>query len=161
MPAGVSRVNLANATGTLPVASLPALTGFSAHRNGTDLTIADNTWTNLSCTATEWNTDSAYNTGTYRFTPTAGKYCLMCSILIASVGDGGRVVLSIWKNGAEWKRVTDFKNGGTPDAGASGSCLVEANGTDYFEAYVYQTSGASRTAYGGKEFLFLQANRVI
>jgi hypothetical protein len=89
----------------------------------------------------DFDTNSNYNTTNYRFTPNvAGYYQVNLSYKIETVTN--RAVLSIFKNGSEYKRMIDVQ--ATYTRYNSGSCLVYLNGTtDYIEAY--GLSSATRT----------------
>ena len=117
----------------------------SFYAYGSVVTSATNaTWTKLIADTERWDTDNCYDTSNYRFTPNVKGYYLLSAIFYMGNTTNGRIS-RIMKNG-----VTEILRGmiGVPSVGiGSGSSLnglVYANGTtDYFEYYIYQTSGST------------------
>jgi hypothetical protein len=129
----------------LVVADLPTPPTFSAHRNGAAQSIASGSFVKVQCTTTEWNVGGDYDgTTNHRFTPSEpGKYQLDA---VANVGVSAPciVILSIFKNGVEYKRGGQLYASIATNVSATISTLVEANGsTDYFELFVFQNCGAA------------------
>ena len=130
------------------VNKITAAPAFSAYL-GSNQTVSNATNTKLQINTENFDTASCYDSSTnYRFTPTvAGYYFLNAG---ATFGQGSNSVQSyIYKNGG-----VVFVSGHQNQASGSGnvtetvSGLVYANGTtDYFEYYVYQSSGGSLTVY--------------
>jgi hypothetical protein len=103
-----------------------------------------------------FDTDSCYNTGTYRFTPTvAGKYFLYTQTLPYNVGPTYNLVdrvLEIIKNDttAEARCLQLTSAGSTYADSMSCSCIVEANGTtDYFNVKYTATVTTSTLQHDG------------
>ena len=99
------------------------------------------------------NFDTNSNFATSRFTPTVeGYYQLTATVRLDGSSSTGECMIVLYKNGAEYARGTN--ESGT-EQGANFysmqvSDIAAANGsTDYFEVYVQQTSGASRTTTAG------------
>jgi hypothetical protein len=125
---------------------------FHAYRSADWSSVPNSTWAKIPINTEEWDTDSAYDTSTYRFTPqVAGKY-----YIYASCNNGTSLTahyVAIYKNGGE--------SALTQDNGSVGSIpnvtrIVELNGsTDYVEAYAFFQGTASasmhqfRTFFGG------------
>jgi len=122
---------------------------FMVHKNGVDQTpIANTTFTQVTFSTKEFDQDSIFNTATGKLTPKAGKYLLSASIGWSGSVDTARYNTLIYKNGAAYRS-------GIQQAGAGGQPLdtaccivVDANGTDYFEVYAWQNSGAGGTISG-------------
>jgi len=90
-----------------------------------------------------YDTNSNFDTANNRFTPTVAGYYMISGGVGFNVSVGGRVFLSIYKNGGEAFRLIDA----TPTTWYSigGSALVYLNGsTDYVELDVYCGTGASQ-----------------
>ena len=141
--AGTNTLTLPASTSTL--ATTADITGpaFSAYASAAQ-SIADNTSTKLAFNVEIFDTNSNYDTGTYRFTPTVAGYYQFN----AHVQSGGSSTTEVWfcnieQNGTA---VLIGSNGQTKFA-TIGSCsnvsgLLYMNGSsDYVEAIVYQRSG--------------------
>jgi hypothetical protein len=115
-------------------------------------TISNNTYTKLQFNAELYDTDGDFDSTTnYRFQPsTAGKYLVFFQISLDDLYDEKVLQAWIYKNGSL------SAVGGTVGADPSLSfqtaqccTTIDFNGTtDYIEAFVYHTSGVSRTARG-------------
>ena len=152
VPSGATIVNNGTQTGFGGV-NTPS---FHAYRSADWNSVPDNTWGKIPINVEEWDTDNAYDTSTYRFTPqVAGKY-----YIYASCNNGASLTsqyTAIYKNGSESAL-------GQADAGAGSiinvSRIVELNGSsDYVEAYVFMQGTASasmgqfRTFFGGYKII--------
>ena len=120
-----------------------AMPAFSARASATQ-SIADNTATTIAFNTEIFDTNSNYDTGTYRFTPTVAGYYQFN----AHVQSGGSANTEVWfcnikQNGTE---VLIGSNGQTKFASV-GSCsnvsgILYMNGSsDYVESVIYQRSG--------------------
>jgi len=126
---------------------------FSAYAN-TNQTISNVTWTKVQFQTEEWDTNSNFNntgstvgsTPAYAFLPTvAGYYQLNANITIQG-STTGNLILDLYKNGSPYRQGTQVI---AEAAGAVVSTIVYANGTtDYFEVFVYQGGGVSKSLYG-------------
>ena len=117
---------------------------FEAKSNSTT-SIPNATWTKV-----EYNNELRDTTGDYsssRFTPSvAGYYIITATACIGGLSDQ-TFLLSLYKNGSYTHAYVagGFKSG-VLDPATSMSLVVYMNGTtDYYEAYVYQTSGVTKT----------------
>ncbi len=119
-----------------------------------DQSYSDDVMTVIPANTEEYDTDSAYNTSTYRFTPqTAGKYfCYIQLTASNSAQNLKRVLTTIRKNGAN--NYQDFmmpdSSNNTRKIGVFQGLVLDLNGsTDYFEAAVSidGTSGSNSTDY--------------
>lgn len=104
---------------------------FSAYPSSQQ-TLNGGVWTKLAFQMEEFDTNSNYDTTTYRFTPTVAGYY---QINVCLTGPLGQVVTSIYKNGSA------FKYGESVAANtytSTISTLIYLNGsTDYLEVYGY------------------------
>jgi len=89
----------------------------------------------------DFDTGSAYDTSTMRFTPqTAGKYYLHMNVEVTSANDGAFVVGYIVKNGT-LSAGSYSRQGSTGSNTAQVSTILSANGSsDYFEAKIYSST---------------------
>jgi hypothetical protein len=132
-----SALVLTNATG-LPQAGLgtnvagngPA---FSAYA-GSATSLSGGAFTKVLFDTEEFDTNS--NFASSRFTPTvAGYYQINGAV---SVATGAQLVVSIYKNGAEFKRGSNIR---ASSDGSVSSSIIYCNGsTDYVEIYCFATS---------------------
>ncbi len=120
---------------------------FKAHRNS-NFSAADSTTVVIVCDDEEWDTDSAYDTSTGRFTvPSgkAGKYMFYASARNATGNSTTRFVITLRKNGTGIAQANN-NNGNEDSAVVSGA--VDLSATDYVDATIYQNTGATRTIFG-------------
>ena len=123
---------------------------------GTDQSISASTWTKVNLATETFDTDSCFDTSTYRFTPNvAGYYQVNASIMHNCSGTTTVALTSVYKNGSslvlsEWANWT-FGSGNSINC----SDIVYMNGsTDYLELYGY--SGSSSATFNrdqGNTFL--------
>lgn len=132
----------------------PKVPAFSAYANVTT-SMSSGTWTKIAFQVELWDTNSNYDNATnYRFTPTvAGYYQVNGCFNMATTG---LQLLSIYRNGSEYKRGTQLYNPGGTNTQSPVSGIVYLNGsTDYIELYGYQSSGgALNLAQGAVETWF-------
>jgi len=137
--AGSTTLTLPATTGTVMVNG-PA---FSAYQSSAQ-TPATGTWTKLTFTTKDFDTNSNFASST--FTPTvAGYYQVNAQAQVGAIPSG--ISVSIYKNGAVYKSGTYIVTSAAYNASIA-SILVYCNGTtDYIDAYVYiGTSGALNAA---------------
>ena len=109
---------------------------FSAYA-GTTTSVSSNTWTKIMMNVETIDTNSCYDTQTYRFTPNvAGYYHIEAGVASAADGGFGGGVVSIYKNNIG-QRYSEKMSGANIIDWARTSGLIYLNGTtDYVEAYV-------------------------
>lgn len=109
---------------------------FSAYASSAQ-SLGAGAYAKIQLNATEFDTASCFNTSTYRFTPNvAGYYQFNTSFGLS--GGNTYIVSYVYKNGSSAK----YGGGSASCTVSSFSTLIYANGTtDYFEFYVYTTSG--------------------
>ena len=101
-----------------------------------------------------------YDTTNSRWTPgVAGRYFISAWVFIKyAVSTGQRIDMDIYKNGssrvigARWRETGDLD--GTNSAFVQG--IVTLGTTDYVEAKMFQTSGASRSTDNNSAFTFFE-----
>ena len=132
-----------------PFTNVPA---FEAYL-GSSTTLSDNTQTKLPANTETYDTNSCYDTSTYKFTPTvAGKY--LCYGQVNIQGGTINTIAQIYlrKNGSTVKMSID-RYAGDGDIIAQVETVIDLNGSsDYLEAYVRQTTGGSKSAFDTNSF---------
>jgi hypothetical protein len=152
-----------NFTQTLPAAdgvtmvsgNMPA---FSAYLSANQ-SVTSGTFTKVAFNVEEFDTNSNYDNATnYRFTPTvAGYYQITAFIAGGSSTALTRCICSIYKNGSEFKRGTDFVASAAVNGNSIASALISFNGsTDYVEIYGL-VSATAAIITGGQTISFFQA----
>ena len=114
---------------------------FSVHKNGTNQSIPNNINTKVTFSTEEFDIGGYFDTTNSRFTPPAGYYNFNASATLASSADTKATILVLCKNGAAYKWGPYNRASGTVSIGAGINCIAAANGTDYFELYVFQNNG--------------------
>lgn len=137
-------------------ADLPALPTFAAHRNGSNQTIASGSFVKLQCGTEEWDVGGCYDSATnYRFTPTTpGKYLITANAFLSPAAPAS-LICSLFKNGSEIKRGAQMQ-APAGDNTVALAAIVAANGADYFEVFVFQTSGSNATLNGAAAQTWVQ-----
>ena len=135
--------------GKISINGNPAVNGpaFSAYAAAITQTIPNGgASTKVLFQTEEFDTNNCYSSS--KFTPNvAGYYQLNSAVRIDGASGTGEFTIFLYKNGSSYKRGTN--NGGTQISttlwSLSVNSIAYANGTtDYFEIYVYQSSGGSR-----------------
>jgi hypothetical protein len=99
-----------------------------------------------------FDTNTCYNVGTYRFTPSvAGYYFIQAQIHMIHAAFGGAYTVrcQVWKNGAMYLAGTEI---GVPNSGQANnpqcSGLIPMNGTtDYLEVYAWTNNSNQQVIY--------------
>jgi hypothetical protein len=131
---------------------------------------ADQTITNGAEPVLQFNTKvydsaSAFNTTSYRFTPqTAGYYFLQVSVYMAVGGD--QLFFQIRKNGTGQGPRFDENWGSRSATGTQNysipGVIVQANGsTDYFDVTFYQNTGSSHDVKSGSQQTIFQGFKLL
>jgi|688.fasta_scaffold11059_18 hypothetical protein len=117
-----------------------------AYQNvATTLSVPTSTFTKIPLDVESWDSNNNFNTTLYRFTPTVAGYYRINARLNYFPSGGTNFFVSIFQNAAEVYRGMNVINVAAA-AGADVDCMVYANGsTDYFEFYVFQTSGSTQS----------------
>ena len=146
IPSGVTIANAGTATG-FGGANTPA---FHVYLSG-DQSINNNTATKVTFDSEYYDTDSAFASN--KFTVPSGKagtYNFDAIIKTQSVGDGTALQVFMYKNGSEidgqQSRHKDYMStGSSEELHCSFSYTDVASAGDYYELYVYQNNGNTRT----------------
>ena len=143
------------------VANTPA---FKATQNSAQ-SIANSTTTKITYDVSTYNVGGGtYDTGNSRFTPgVAGKYFISAWVFIKyAVSTGQRIDMSIKKNGTavvetRWRETGDLD--GANSAFVQG--IVTLDSDDYIEAFMLQTSTASRSIDNNAAYTFFEGYKII
>jgi hypothetical protein len=159
--AGSNTLTLPANTGTvITTASTFAGTGptFNAYASATT-SVPNTTWTKIAINTVTFDTNSNFNTSTYRFTPTvAGYYQINGMAQLASTSQA--YAIAIWKNGGAVSQASGIGASGL-NGSANTSVVIYLNGsTDYVELYMYQTSGGSINANSGSNVTALSGSLI-
>jgi hypothetical protein len=138
--AGTNTATLPAATGVVMVSgNMPAFSVYASSATNT----ATATFTRLVFATEEFDTNS--NFASNRFTPTVEGYYQISG---ATAGGFSTLIVSVFKNGTEYKRGSQAL--GATLSAANVSTLVYLNGsTDYVELYWYQASGSTQNSTQG------------
>lgn len=109
---------------------------FSAYL-GSNQSVSALTWTKVQFNTELFDTNSNYDTSTYRFTPTvAGYYQVNLELIFASSGSSTSFGSAIYKNGSAYLYAFRYAGGTAVGASTFTGAIVYMNGsTDYIEAY--------------------------
>jgi hypothetical protein len=124
------------------LANTPA---FSAYLSADQTGIVDSTWTKVAMNTEFYDTDSAYNTSTYRFTvPTgqAGKYCFLASMYIEGSNTVEDASVGFYKNGT---KVFYKENAVDNKIDAQIYATIDLAAADYVELYIYMNIASGGT----------------
>lgn len=139
-----------NSTGAvLPNGTTVAGNGpaFSAYQN-VSVNLATSTFVKMPLQTEEFDTANAFDATTnYRFQPlVAGYYQINGAVNLIGAA-GNNYIVSIYKNGTEYKRGNQLSYNPAGNTQALVVSLVYLNGsTDYVELYGYQNSGSTQTS---------------
>jgi hypothetical protein len=150
--AGTTTLNLPAATGTVMVSgNMPAFRAVLITSNQV-ITNSVTTKIGFNSVATGNNgfdTNSNYNTSTFRFQPTVAGYYQLNSFIETDTFLTGGITIYIYKTGNPVSYVIYGPNT-TNYPSASISDILYANGSsDYFEIYLNQNSGSNKNVYAG------------
>jgi hypothetical protein len=162
IPSGATISNLGTASGF--GVNTPA---FEAYLSATQTT-THSTDTIIQFNTEVIDTDSAYDTGTYRFTPqVAGKYFIYSNLTTGSSSASQQELLrtEIWLNGSMYRRVQIDPYGGSraENVSASAQAILDLNGTtDYVQINgLSQVGGGTPGFFGGEKYCYFGAYRLI
>jgi len=179
--AGLTSLPAANITGVIPATNLGTGTASSStylNGSGAYSTIAsggatpvlyvysgaNNSYPNGTDTKISFNLEvldsqSAWDTSTFRFTPSAGSYLFICHIKWATWGATVAQFLFLKKNGTTVVQATSNQHG-SGTAGMNFVSVQDANGTDYFEFYAHQQTGGTIGLQADRNVTFAHALKV-
>jgi len=147
---------------TVTVPSGVTATGFNnpafAARNSAGQALASATMTLLQFDTEIFDSDGTYtNSSTFKFTPgVSGKYFIYSSVDLDGITDQAYVLMELYKNGSAISLAGDTIKSINFSAKTENNqtfltAIVDANTTDYFQIYGYQSASGSkstRTDYG-------------
>ena len=141
---------LPDATGTVMVSgNMPAfcatMTASQSVSSGTFTAIQFNSVSG----GAGFDTASAFNTSTYRFTPQVAGYYSVSANLNGPASSVGYISSFVFKNGSVFENLGQLPNF-TGGACTNGNIIMYLNGSsDFIQIYVYQTTGTSALIYSG------------
>lgn len=123
-------------TGTISLASNAA---FCAYLSAAQTGIASATATLATLNSTVYNVGSYFNTGTNRWTPPSGTVVFSASMYVTgTISSGTSTAIFIYKNGSQAAQINGLSQAG--QGFATATWQDRANGTDYYQMYVYGTT---------------------
>jgi len=148
--AGSTVLTLPTTSGTLALAStIPA---FAAYPSSA-VNLTSSTWTKIAFNAELFDTNSNFNTSTYRFTPTVAGYYQINFFVGTSASNNNSYwnFSAIYKNGSLFTgQFAVFPAGNVQGYGSQLSQLISMNGsTDYLEFYVNVYVASGTPSYSG------------
>jgi hypothetical protein len=134
---------------------------FSAYKSANQASIASATFTKLTFDTEEWDTGGYYDADNSKYTPPAGTYHFTaCAEMTAGIVDQEVLFIALYKNGTQLHSGTEVRGSGTGFIAANLSVYAEANGTDYFEIYVFASGTGTKTINGNSHSSYFQAMKV-
>ena len=116
---------------------------FGVYGSAAQTGISNATFTKVALNTELWDTDSCYNTSTYRFTPNKAGYYQINTNIQTVMSPVDLAVVVIYKNGSEFTRV--HRRDGLVNLSSCSAALVYLNGTtDYIEFFAYIASTTTR-----------------
>ena len=121
-------------------------------KKSSNQTIASTTTTKMQLDSEFFDTDNKYDNSTnYRFTPTvAGKYFLYATTAFQNFTQNRVMSVSIKKNGSGIASFNNISGSYADDFSAIVSVILDANTTDYFEAFCFHRGSGSQTMIGSQ-----------
>ncbi len=134
---------------------------FSARKSADQTEIVTGTATKLTFPTEIFDFGGYYDAAQSRFTPPAGRYRLSAGAgWSTGIVDGRQVTVEVWKNGVVYRVFGTQVSGTTDNALVSGDCLVEANGTDYFEVYGTGLGVDNKTVIGTTSVTYFEGEAI-
>jgi hypothetical protein len=127
---------------------------FSAHNNAVTQDVPTATFTKLTFSTEVFNLGGYYANS--RFTPPAGAPVLLIGGANCPVLDTSKLLLSIYKNGVEFRRGVQLLGSASDTGGVQAVCTDVPNGTDYYELFVFQASGVTQAFSGAPGLTYFQ-----
>ncbi len=128
-----------------------------------DQTLTTNTWTKLELDTETYDTDSAFDTSSYKFTVpsgAAGKYLFIYASGSDTLSSSTHAAIRLYKNGSALdltfsRSYPNSSTGGYPHK----SCVLDLAAADYIELYGQHTKGSNSNFQS--EYTFLSGHRLI
>jgi hypothetical protein len=116
---------------------------FGVYGSAAQSGISNATFTKVALNTELWDTDSCYDTSTYRFTPNKSGYYQINASIQTTMTPVDLSIVAVYKNGASFSRIHQRDTG--INFNACGSTIVFLNGTtDYLEFFAYISSSGTR-----------------
>jgi hypothetical protein len=152
--AGSTVLDLPATSGTVALTSqLPVAGPAFAVYPSSAVNLSSSTWTKIAFNAELFDTNSNFNTSTYRFTPTVAGYYQINFFVGTSASNNNSYwnFSAIYKNGSLFTgQFAVFPAGNVQSYGSQLSQLISMNGsTDYLEFYVNVYVGSGTPSYSG------------
>lgn len=146
----------------LEVDSTKGQPGFAAYLGSSQTITTVSTWETVDIDTEEWDTDDAFNTTTFRFTPLIpGIYLFIVSAQISSLAVGKRFALRILRNGSNSRQGPVISSNSATAHQLTMSVIFEADGIDdYFEFQIWQDDSTSESIVSGASATRFQAFRI-
>jgi hypothetical protein len=139
--------------GGTPAASTAAT--FSAHNNSVAQSIPDAAFTKLTFSTEDFDTGAHFAADAW--TPPAGKPVMLTGVYTSAVSvAAAQMTVAVYKNGAEFKRGTEIAAQGAGATGSSVTCIDIPNGTDSYELWAFQATGAAQNTNGAPSRTYFQ-----
>lgn len=123
----------------------------SVHLNGVNQSIPNSSATKVNFNVELFDQMNTYDTTTYRWTPLIpGNGQISANILFAdALPANSPFKIAVYKNGVVYKQTADVSGANVAGNSIGISCAVQIeSSTDYFEIFVFQNSGVTRSIDG-------------
>lgn len=139
-------------------AASASIATFSAHNNGVAQSIPSATFTKLTFSTEDFDVGGFFSSSTW--TPPAGKPIMFSGAVCFPTAAATLMTVMVYKNGAEFKRGTMIWGSGTSVQVVNVSCIDVPNGTDTYELWTYQDTGASQNTQGASNLTYFQGTTI-
>jgi len=126
------------------------------------ISLTNNAFTKITFDTEVVDASGIYDTSNNRVTfGSTGRFVLAVRLNVSSAGTNAYTI-RVYRNGSGWRDVyTDYLSNST-DVNVNAYCLLNnENTTDYYEVYVYQNSGSTKTTGSGMHALFFAGYKII
>jgi len=131
---------------------------FKVGRNTTQ-SIPSGSWTKVLWETENFDSNDDFDMVNGKFTPRIpGKYLLTAQVRFENVGDSSSTYMAIRKNNGGI--VNDYKNGTGNYRTNRVSVVIDADGDDYFEVFVYQNSGSNKNINASPVWSLFSGSRI-
>ena len=114
-----------------------------------NVSLPNSTYTKVTFNTEIYDPEGEYDHATnHRYQPVAGTYLISAKITLVSATDGHRWITTIHKNGTNQNTNYTINANASDENTMYVSQIVTANGSDYYEIFVWQGSGSTRAVYG-------------
>ncbi|MDQ0022903.1 hypothetical protein J2X90_000689 [Variovorax paradoxus] len=131
---------------------------FSAHNNGVAQSIPNNVFTKLTFSTEDFDVGSYFAGSTW--TPPAGKPVMFAGAVTLTAAAATLMTVMVYKNGAEFRRGTMIYGSGTSVQVVNVSCIDIPNGTDTYELWAYQNTGAAQNTVATSNLTYFQGTSI-